>query len=355
MIYKALIAVIFFFIKDPESVHHLALKFLKILGSTPFSGIASVITRVSDQRLSQTVLGLTFENPVGLAAGFDKEAQVIDGIESLGFGFVEVGTVTRHAQPGNPRQRLFRYPKSAALINRMGFNNKGADAFAARLSKPRRIPRGINFGKSKITELKDATSDYLYTYQSLYEYGDYFVVNVSSPNTPGLRELQDKKYLLDILSALNKFRDQRETRKPLFVKISPDLTNEAIDDVIAVCRAERIDGIVAVNTTTARDGVWEDKDEEGGLSGRPLNVRSTEVIRYIHEKAPQLVIIGVGGIFSAEDAYEKIKAGASLTQIYTGFIYEGPLIVRNINYGLVRLLEKEGYKNISEAVGKGVQ
>jgi dihydroorotate dehydrogenase len=352
-VYKALIWFLFLLTKDPETVHRLALIFLNLLGKSWLAPLVRSVVSVDDASLAQTVFGVTFKNPVGLAAGLDKNGVAILGLEALGFGFTEMGTVTRHAQPGNARQRIFRLPKDKALINRMGFNNVGADAFAKNLNALKHsVPLGINLGKSKITELKDAAEDYLYSFRVLYEFGDYFVVNVSSPNTPGLRELQDKKPLLTILSALNKFRDQQAVKKPILVKISPDMTNEAIDDVLAVIRAERVDGIVATNTTVGREHLYTDIKEDGGLSGRPLINRVTEIIRYIHKQNPKLLIIGVGGIFTAEDAYEKIKAGASLVQVYTGFIYEGPLMVKAINRGLVRLLEKDGYKNITEAVGK---
>lgn len=353
--YKFLVSILFTFLKDPESVHHLALLYLRFLGLPPFNAIARAINTVRSPLLVQEVFGIRFNNPVGIAAGFDKEGKVILGLEALGFGYVEVGTVTKYPQRGNPRQRVFRFDNERAVINRMGFNNRGADAMVKSLVGRRAgMPVGVSLGKSKLVELEDAPMDYRYSFSELYNQGDYFVVNVSSPNTPGLRELQDKKHLLAILSSLNEFRNAQAAKKPLLVKIAPDLSYEAIDEVLEVCRAERIDGIIAVNTSVGRRGVSKEAASiAGGLSGEPIQKMATDIIRYIHKKSPGMTIIGVGGIFSAEDAYEKIKAGATLVQVYTGFIYEGPGIAGKINRGLVELLKKDGYASISDAVGKG--
>jgi dihydroorotate dehydrogenase len=352
-VYRFLIEILFWFYKDPESVHRLSLRFLQVVGHEPFRSIVSGITEVRLPLLGQDVWGLYFKNPVGLAGGFDKNGEAILGLEALGFGFIEAGSVTWHAQQGNPRQRIFRFPQDLALINRMGFNNAGAEALKANLEKLRdiKVPLGISLGKSKITELKDAAVDYLASFKTLCRFGDYFVINVSSPNTPGLRQLQDKDFLIGICNALNGYRVQQETRKPILVKIAPDLTNEAIDDVLAVVKECSLDGIIATNTTISREGLSVQTDEAGGLSGKPVRKRATEIIRYIHSKNPTLPIIGVGGIFTAEDAYEKIKAGASLVQIYTGFIYGGPMTVSTINRGLARLLKRDGFRSIREAVG----
>ena len=307
---------------------------------------------------------LLFKNPIGLAAGFDKNG-VASGIwSSLGFGFAELGTVTFLAQPGNPRPRLFRLSADKAALNRMGFNNEGAEAMATKLKaaclgRPRLIPLGINLGKSKVTPLEEAAADYLGSFRLLKDLGDYFVVNVSSPNTPGLRSLQDAPMLSAILSALQ--QENQLVNKPILVKIAPDLEWDAIVDVLNVAQSHQLAGIIATNTTISRDGLKTQVIPEtgnpiqqvaGGISGAPLKVRSTEVIRFIwQETKGQLPIIGVGGIFNADDAWEKITAGASLIQVYTGWIYEGPWMVRRILEGLLNKLDERGLSNISEAVG----
>lgn len=323
--------------------------------------------QVHNPILAQTIFNKTFPNPVGLAAGFDKFAIGIPVWNYLGFGFSEIGTITGLEQPGNPRPRLFRLIEDEALINRFGFNNHGADKAAGRLEHWEKehllhdIPVGINIGKSKIVELDHAKNDYLSSFEKLWPYGDYFVVNVSSPNTPNLRELQDKSFLTDILMLLSEknARLSHESKIPpkaILVKIAPDLSLSQIDDVISVVETTGIDGIVATNTTIERNGLRSDAsltNETGGLSGKPLEKRSTEIIRYIYTATQgKIMIIGAGGIFTAEDAYEKIRAGASLVQIYTGFIYEGPGICRKINKKLVKLLKRDGFKNIAEAVGR---
>ncbi len=337
---------------DSETIHDKMLTLGGFLHSIHLDSALSLFYKYEHQSLEQKVFGLDFKNPVGLAGGFDKGAKITRFLENLGFGFLEVGTVTQHAQEGNPKPRIFRLPADKALINRMGFNNHGADALAEKISNVNlTTPLGISIGKSKITDLNNAVADYLYSFEKLYKYGDYFAVNISSPNTPGLRQLQDKSFLVDILSSLENYRSKQNLRKPILVKIAPDLEFEAIDEVLEVCLNLKIDGVIATNTTVGRVGLKTQINETGGLSGLPLKEKSTQIIRHIHSQSPVLPVIGVGGIFSAGDAYEKIKAGASLIQIYTGLIYEGPGLVKKINKGLVEFLKRDGLKNISEAVG----
>lgn len=319
--------------------------------------------RFSDDSLQQKLWGLEFPNPVGLAAGFDKDGLAAGIWSSFGFGFAEIGTVTLQAQPGNPQPRLFRLPIDKAALNRMGFNNCGAAVMAAQLANRFKtvkssIPIGINLGKSKITPLEDAPSDYLGSFLALQELGDYFVVNVSSPNTPGLRTLQDAGSLSAILDAL---QQENQGRKPILVKIAPDLEWEAIADILEVAKIQLISGIIATNTTIRRDNLQTQtiaatgksiNEESGGISGLPVKNRSTEVIRFIYDETKgQLPIIGVGGIFTATDAWEKIAAGASLLQVYTGWIYEGPLMVRSILQGLQEKLLDQKLTSISQARG----
>ncbi len=345
---------LFFFFRDAEKSHELALSGIRGVGRLRWlSERLKHLTRVDDAALSSSLFGLRFPNPVGLAAGFDKFGQAVNGLEIFGFGFVELGTFTRHPQPGNPKPRLFRLSKDRALINRMGFNNAGADEAAQRLSNTAKlsIPVGISIGKSKITELERATEDYLYSLRKLYSYGDYFAINVSSPNTPGLRQLQEKKFLDELVSVLQKEIKTlaRDTApKPLLVKIAPDLTNEAIEDVLEICVTHGISGIIATNTTIARDGLTSKINEVGGLSGRPLTVRSREVVQFIRSRLPTMPIIGVGGIFTASDAYEMFKAGANLIQVYTGFVYEGPYALKKINSGLLEYMHRDEIQDIFE-------
>lgn len=316
-----------------------------------------------DERLRQNLFGLDFPNPLGLAAGFDKDGVAAGIWGSLGFGFAELGTVTYHPQPGNPQPRLFRLPEDLAALNRMGFNNQGAGAMAARLKQLRTIaklpiPIGINLGKSKITELAAAAEDYRQSFRLLQEYGDYFVVNVSSPNTPGLRSLQDATMLSTILAALNQ---ENSLQKPIFVKIAPDLELSAIADIIQLVQDYQLAGIIATNTTISREGLktkviaktgQSPQAEAGGISGQPVRDRATEIIRYIYQQTNgKLPIIGVGGIFSAEDAWEKITAGACLVQVYTGWIYEGPEMTRRILAGLINKLEQNQLNAIASAIG----
>jgi dihydroorotate dehydrogenase len=291
--------------------------------------------------LERNVFGITFPNPVGLAAGFDKDARWLDELECLGFGFVEIGTVTPVSQPGNDRPRLFRLPADRALINRMGFNNQGAPAAARRIAARKgKIIVGGNIGKNKLTPNEDAVSDYVKCFEALYPVVDYFVVNVSSPNTPGLRSLQEKEPLRKLLGELQALNRRQRVPRPLLLKIAPDLTDTQLDDIVEIAAETRISGLVATNTTLSREGLATPGAEvtrlgAGGLSGKPLTSRSTEVIRYLRDKTSgTLPIIAVGGIFSTRDAREKLDAGASLVQVYTGFIYEGPSITRKILKGL---------------------
>jgi len=293
--------------------------------------------------LERDVFGLHFKNPVGLAAGFDKDALFIDELACLGFGFIEIGTVTPKPQDGNEKPRLFRFPDDAAIINRMGFNNLGVEAAAQRLkNRKTNIIIGGNIGKNKITPNEDAIKDYEYCFKKLFDVVDYFVVNVSSPNTPNLRELQEKKPLHDLLLQLQNLNLSYPSPKPILLKIAPDLTETQLDDVIEIVSQTRLSGIVATNTTIDRDGLTSDKKiventGAGGVSGKPLKERSTEIIRYISQKTKgQLPIIAVGGIFNGEDAQEKLDAGASLVQVYTGFIYEGPAIAKKICKSLIK-------------------
>ena len=294
-------------------------------------------------KLKKQLFGLTFENPVGLAAGLDKDAKVFNELSSLGFGFIEIGTLTPKPQPGNDKPRLFRLPNDNALINRMGFNNEGVDAAAIRLkTKKTNTIIGGNIGKNKVTANEDAIKDYEYCFNSLFDVVDYFVVNVSSPNTPNLRELQDKEPLTNLLNHLQNINNAKAKRKPLLLKIAPDLTDSQLDDIIDIVKSTKIDGIVATNTTIAREPLTYPKPEiekigMGGLSGKPLTKRSTEVIKYLKTKSNNAFpVIGVGGIHSPEDAIEKIKAGADLIQLYTGFIYEGPALIKKINKELIK-------------------
>ncbi|GAB4025671.1 quinone-dependent dihydroorotate dehydrogenase [Spirosoma koreense] len=340
----------FLFRFDAETIHHTVSTILKIALAIPgISAICRKIYVLEDKRLARTVFGLTFPNPVGMAAGFDKNGELISELSDLGFGFVEIGTVTPRPQPGNPTPRLFRLKTDLGLINRMGFNNKGVGPAAGRLRQfannrgNRRVIVGGNIGKNKDTPNENALSDYLISFRELFDTVDYFVVNVSSPNTPGLRDLQEREPLTKLLSALQQENRQHPTTKPILLKIAPDLTNGQLDDIIAIVTETGIAGVIATNTTIRRDNLATDPQTvaqmgAGGVSGLPLRERATDVIRYLHQQSGgSFPIIGVGGIFSAEDAQEKLNAGASLVQVYTGFIYEGPGLAKKINQGLVRI------------------
>lgn len=341
--YKILLKPIFFHF-DPERIHHFVFRLLRITLSLP--GMKALFNRmyvVKDKSLEREVFGIRFANPVGLAAGFDKDARLYNELASIGFGFIEIGTLTPKAQDGNPKPRLFRLAQDQALINRMGFNNGGVEDAVKRLRERKTgVIIGGNIGKNKITENDDAWKDYAICFEALYPWVDYFVVNVSSPNTPNLRALQEKEPLKKLLSGLMDLNAKKEKQKPILLKIAPDLSPEQLDDIVEIVNETKISGLIATNTTISREGLKTTQAElekigAGGLSGKPVRNKSTEVIRYLSEKSGgRIPIIGVGGIHSAEDAIEKLNAGASLVQIYTGFIYEGPSLVKRINKALIK-------------------
>lgn len=341
--YKQLLKPLLFKL-NPEKAHYLTFDLLKLgMGHAFGRSITKNIFQFNHPKLEKELFGLKFKNPVGLAAGLDKDAKAFNELACLGFGFIEIGTLTPKAQPGNDKPRLFRLPKDSAIINRMGFNNEGVDAAVERLKhKKTNTIIGGNIGKNKVTPNEDAVKDYEYCFNALFDVVDYFVVNVSSPNTPNLRELQDKKPLTDLLLHLQNINNAKAKHKPLLLKIAPDLTDSQLDDIIEIVKTTKIDGIVATNTTIAREPLTYPKQEieaigMGGLSGKPLTKRSTEVIRYLKTKSNNAFpVIGVGGIHSPEDALEKIQAGADLIQLYTGFIYEGPSLIKRINKALIK-------------------
>ena len=323
---------------DPEKVHYFTFSLIRFLNKIPgFSALFQLFYEVNDARLKREVFGITFKNPVGLAAGFDKDAKLYQELSNFGFGFIEIGTLTPVGQEGNPKKRLFRLKEDNAIINRMGFNNGGVKEAVERLKKNKGVLIGGNIGKNKVTPNEEAVKDYEICFEALFPYVDYFVVNVSSPNTPNLRELQDKKPLTELLQTLQDKNNTKPNQKPVLLKIAPDLTDEQLLDIIDIVNETKIAGVIATNTTISRDGLQsENKSEMGGLSGKPLTKRSTEVIRFLSEKSNRsFPIIGVGGIHSAEDAIEKLNAGASLVQLYTGFIYEGPALVKAINKNIL--------------------
>ena len=328
---------------DPEDIHHFVTGILKRVRRLGLTFAINSLGRLEDKRLEREVFGLKFKNPVGLAAGFDKNAQFIEEMAGLGFGFIEIGTVTPLPQPGNEKPRMFRLEHDEALINRMGFNNQGAEIAAYRLKKIKRdgIIIGGNIGKNKVTPNENAVSDYIKCFDALFDVVDYFVVNVSSPNTPGLRALQEKEPLKNILNTLQKRNLKNEISKPILLKIAPDLTEDQLDDIVEIVIETKIAGVIATNTTISRENLKTGKnitEEAGGLSGKPLKDKSTAVIKYLAEKSKKsFQIIGVGGIHSAEDAVEKLQAGAVLVQLYTGFIYEGPGLITKINQKVLQL------------------
>jgi dihydroorotate dehydrogenase len=329
----------FLFLFDPERVHHFTFGAIRLLHYIPgFGALVRAIYKQQAPQLERKLFGLTFPNPVGLAAGFDKDAKLFGPLSNFGFGFIEIGTLTPKPQPGNPKKRLFRLHLDQALINRMGFNNQGVDAAVKRLKKKHQVLIGGNIGKNKITPNVDAIDDYRYCFEALFDHVDYFVVNVSSPNTPNLRALQDKAPLTELLQTLQADNRQKAQPKPLLLKIAPDLTDEQLLDIIDIVAQTQIDGVIATNTTIARDNLKDPSQAEtGGLSGRPLKDRSTEVIRFLATQSNKAFpIIGVGGIHRAEDALEKLEAGADLIQLYTGFIYQGPALIKAINQALLR-------------------
>ena len=336
--YKALIRPILFKI-DPEKIHHITFSSIRNLHRIGFGGLFRSMYKKQQKNLELNVFGLDFPNPVGLAAGFDKDAKLFKELSNFGFGFIEIGTVTPKPQPGNPKKRLFRLKEDSALINRMGFNNGGVEAAVERLKKnpaagtKGHVIIGGNIGKNKTTPNEEAVNDYVICFEALFDHVDYFVVNVSSPNTPNLRALQDKEPLTHLLKVLKTKNDEKTTPKPILLKIAPDLSDTQLLDIIEIVSETKIDGVIATNTTISRDGLTsEARTETGGLSGKPLTDRATEVIRFLSEKSNKsFPIIGVGGIHSAQDALEKLNAGASLVQLYTGFIYEGPALIKEIN------------------------
>lgn len=338
IMYKLLIRPILFCF-DPEQVHHFTFSLIRFLNKIPGVGnLFQVLYHVKNPKLKREVFGLQFKNPVGLAAGFDKDAKLYQELSNFGFGFIEIGTLTPKPQEGNPKKRLFRLKEDAAIINRMGFNNGGVLDAVERLKKNNDVLIGGNIGKNKNTPNEEAVSDYKICFEALFPYVDYFVVNVSSPNTPNLRALQDKEPLTQLLQAIQELNMQRPKPKPILLKIAPDLTNEQLLDIIEIVNETKIAGVIATNTTLSREGLQSvNKAETGGLSGKPLTNRSTEVIRFLSEKSNKsFPIIGVGGIHSADDAIEKLKAGASLVQLYTGFIYEGPGLIKEINKRILK-------------------
>ena len=339
------------FLLPAEKAHYFTVNLLKLSLKVPFSKLLfKKLFCLESPLIQRTVFGIDFPNPIGLAAGFDKNATCFNEMEYCGFGFVEIGTVTPLAQDGNDKPRLFRLKKDKAIINRMGFNNNGmAEAVEnlKRKSPGSKLIIGGNIGKNKITSNENAIDDYIVSFKALFDYVDYFVVNVSSPNTPDLRALQEKEPLKKILTALQLVNESYPKKKPLLLKIAPDLSNEQLDDIVEIMLELEMDGIVATNTTIQRTGLVADdlqveKIGAGGLSGKPLSQRSTEVIRYIHQKSKgAFPIMGVGGIQSVEDALEKLDAGATLLQIYTGFIYEGPMLNKRINKAILTRLNNE--------------
>lgn len=343
--YKYIIRPVLFQL-DPEKVHHLIFKMVRFFSKIGFSGLFRSMYMIDDARLERELFGLKFKNPVGLAAGFDKNAELYNELSDFGFGFVEIGTLTPKPQDGNPIKRLFRLREDQAIINRMGFNNKGVLEAVNNLKKTRKVLVGGNIGKNKLTPNNLAGADYLICFEALFDHVDYFVVNVSSPNTPGLRELQDREPLTALLMDLKKensklAKDRSTKERPILLKIAPDLTDDQLMDIIGIIKDTAIDGVIATNTTIAREHLKSGETlqkEAGGLSGRPLTKRSTEVIRFLSEKSNKAFpIIGVGGIHSPKDALEKLDAGADLVQLWTGFIYEGPILIKRINKAILKM------------------
>jgi dihydroorotate dehydrogenase len=341
-VYKSLLKPLLF-LKKPEDAHHFTVGLTKFIFNLPVVGsVVDSIYGLDDPRLEREVFGLKFKNPVGLAAGFDKDAKVIDEMAMLGFGFIEIGTLTPKPQEGNPLPRMFRLPQDESLVNRMGFNNGGVLAAVERLKKRKsKVLVGGNIGKNKVTPNEHAVDDYLFCLEALHDFVDYFVVNVSSPNTPNLRDLQEKEPLKRLLQAVKSANDEKPNPKPILLKIAPDLTDGQLDDIVEIVSETGIAGVIATNTTIDRSLLSTPKDQveaigAGGVSGKVLAKRSTEVIRYLHQKSKgAFPIVGVGGIFSAEDAIEKLEAGASLVQVYSGMIYEGPSLIKKIKRGLL--------------------
>ncbi|WP_369049068.1 quinone-dependent dihydroorotate dehydrogenase [Tenacibaculum sp. UWU-22] len=341
--YKLLIRPLLFLF-DPEKVHHFTFSFLKITLRVPFiSTIVSRLYQVKDKKLERNLFGLTFKNPVGLAAGFDKNAVLYNDLADFGFGFIEIGTVTPKAQAGNPKKRLFRLPKDKGIINRMGFNNKGVEAAIKQLkNNKKKVLIGGNIGKNTQTTPENYTSDYTTCFKALHPYVDYFVLNVSCPNVSSHAKLEDAAYLKELITEVQKINNQQNIQKPILLKIAPDLNTIQLDEIIDLVNQTKIEGVIASNTSVNREGLKTSTEKldqigNGGLSGQPIKEKSTQVIRYLAEKSNKsFPIIGVGGIHSAEDALEKLEAGADLVQIYTGFIYEGAGLVKQINKAILK-------------------
>ena len=336
--YKLLIKPILFLF-DPEWVHHSVFKSIKFINKIPgVSNLIRSIYVIKNTRLERKLFGLTFPNPIGLAAGFDKDAKLYKELSNFGFGFIEIGTVTPKPQEGNSKKRMFRLKEDNGLINRLGFNNEGVESAVKRLKQNKGILIGGNIGKNKLTSNKEAVNDYIDCFNILFDHVDYFVVNVSSPNTPKLRALQEKDPLKHLLSILKDVSNKKQISKPILLKIAPDLSDEQLLDIIDIINSLKIDGVIATNTTLSREGLKSsNKFETGGLSGSPLKDKSTSVIRFLKDKSKgNFPIIGVGGIHNPEDAIEKFKAGASLVQLYTGFVYEGPILVKKINKAILQ-------------------
>ena len=326
------------FLGNPEWIHHFIFSLIKFLNKIPgVSKLIQLLYQVNHPKLERELFGIKFKNPVGLAAGFDKDAKLFKELSNFGFGFIEIGTLTPKPQPGNKKKRLFRLPKDQGLINRMGFNNEGVKAAIPRLKKNKNIIIGGNIGKNKVTPNENAVDDYRYCFNALYAHVDYFVVNVSSPNTHKLRDLQEKEPLTELLNSLQDLNKDKEQPKPILLKIAPDLNEDQLLDIIDIIKETNTAGVIATNTTLDREGLKSpDKIQSGGLSGKPLSDRSTEVIRFLAEKSNKTFpIIGVGGVHKPEDAIEKLQAGADLIQLYTGFVYEGPAVVKRMNKAIL--------------------
>jgi len=335
---------------DSETVHNVAIGLARSARLWPVKQSLNAMYHFEDERLEVEAAGLKFKSPIGLAAGFDKNCEAVDFFSALGFSFLEVGSITSESQEGNPRPRVFRVPEDRALINRMGFPGDGVDRVAPRLSEAKKnsggVKIGVNIGKAKSVPVDDALSDYLHTFNRLKHYGDYFVLNVSSPNTPELRKLQERARLDELIRGLTEAND---TGAPLLIKVAPDLNPAELDDVLECCLANSVEGIIATNTTFSREGLSNDPDQVGGMSGHPLNKISLEMIKYIHQRTDgRLDIIGVGGVFSAKDVVKMLQAGASLVQVYTGLIYEGPSLVKKIKIDLIEYMEKYSLSSIKD-------
>lgn len=361
MFYKKLLRPLLFRL-SAENAHHFTITGLGMAQKMPMgiSLLNMLYGTTNHPELNVNLGGIAYPNPIGLAAGLDKNGVAVGAFSSVGFGFLEVGTITPKGQPGNPLPRLFRLPKDTAIINRMGFNNVGAEQMAAHLqkAKPYKVPVAVNIGKNKDTANEEAVNDYRACIRHLYREGDFFVVNVSSPNTPGLRNLQhgeDLRHLLEAVKDETSIQRKRHggNEKPIWVKIAPDVSTEELSYMVETIVQSGIFGVIATNTTLSRKGLQhKNAAEAGGLSGKPLMSRSTEIIRQIYQQTKgKLPIIGCGGIFTAEDAYAKIRAGASLVEVYTALIYEGPSLIKRLNKGLIHLLHKDGFSHISQAVG----